>query len=77
NLFCYARRSLYVEQIAVQEEYQGRGFGRALIDAAGRLARELGIPKIELDAWAFNKKAQAFFSARGFEKAREIMVLKI
>lgn len=77
NLFCYARKSIYVEQIAVPEQYQGHGFGKALIDAAKKLATDLNISKIELDVWAFNEKAQAFFNAQGFEKAREVLIAKI
>jgi ribosomal protein S18 acetylase RimI-like enzyme len=67
----HARRILYFDQIAVTESDRGRGHGRRLIEAGVALARELGIGIVELDVYAFNAKARAFFLSQGFEPQRE------
>jgi ribosomal protein S18 acetylase RimI-like enzyme len=67
----HARRILYLDQIAVQESDRGQGHGKRLIEAGVALARELGIGIVELDVYAFNAKARAFFLSQGFEPQRE------
>ena len=66
--FTYPNRFLHIDQISVRPDAQGRGAGTALIDEVEKLARELGVSKIQLDAWNFNTKAHTFFEALGFEK---------
>lgn len=67
NAFCPARTFVYVDQIAVDPGYQGRGVGRGLMEAVIRYAKESGIDDIEVEAWAFNTAAQGFFGSLGFE----------
>ena len=67
NAFCRARRSLYLDQISVEPTWQGQGVGRALVNTARKLARVSGIDQIEVETWAFNEKAQAFFRSCGFQ----------
>ena len=66
--FTYSNRFLHIDQISVRPDRQGQGVGMALMDQVGKLARELGVSKIQLDSWNFNNKAHAFFEALGFEK---------
>ena len=69
NPFTFAMRYLLIDQISVRPKAQGRGVGRALIERVEALAKkELGVQKIQLDSWDFNKKAHAFFEGRGFAK---------
>jgi ribosomal protein S18 acetylase RimI-like enzyme len=67
----HARRILYLDQIAVKESARGEGHGKALIAAGVALARELGIDFVELDVYAFNAEARAFFLSQGFAPLRE------
>ena len=67
NPFQYAIDHLLVEHIAVAKPYRRQGVGRALLDAAGAVADEHGIPLITLTVWAFNEQAQRFFKEEGFE----------
>lgn len=67
NAFMYARRSLYIESIAVKEGHRNRGYGAALLETARIVAREQGCEQIELDTWGFNESAHAFFRAHGFD----------
>lgn len=66
--FTFAMRYLLIDQISVRPELQGRGIGKALIEQAEILARELNVPRIQLDSWGFNTGAHAFFEKMGFEK---------
>ena len=67
----HARRMLYFDQIAVKESARGEGHGKRLIAAGVDLARDLGIGIVELDVYAFNAEARAFFISQGFEPQRE------
>jgi len=66
--FTYPNRFLHIDQISVRPDRQGQGVGMALMDQVEKLARELGVSKIQLDSWDFNTKAHTFFEALGFEK---------
>jgi ribosomal protein S18 acetylase RimI-like enzyme len=39
---------LFIENVAVAPPFQGRGYGRALLDHAERLAASLGLPQLRL-----------------------------
>ena len=67
NPFMHAWNFVYVDQISVQPEYQGRGIGKALMARTEELAREEGLDFIGLDSWDFNTEAHAFFYSLGFE----------
>jgi ribosomal protein S18 acetylase RimI-like enzyme len=66
-----ARRFLDIDQISVEPNWQRRGVGRELMNAALQYARETGISDIELSTWAFNSAAQAFFKSLGFQPKTE------
>ena len=66
--FTYPNRFLHIDQISVRPDAQGHGVGTALMKQVEKLARELGVSKIQLDSWDFNTKAHAFFEGLGFEK---------
>jgi len=68
NLFNYAHRFLQVEHIAVRPDAQEQGAGAALMQRVEELAREIGVTKLQLNSWAFNTKAHAFFESCRFEK---------
>jgi len=70
----YARRMLYVDQIALKDTVRGRGHGKRLLEAGVGLARELGIDIVELDVHHFNADARAFFVSQGFAPSRERLV---
>lgn len=68
NPFTRSLRYLLVDQISVRPESRGRGVGRALIQRAESLARELAVSRIQLDSWDFNVDAHTFFEKLGFRK---------
>lgn len=68
NPFTFSSHYLLVDQVSVRPASRGRGVGAALIEQAEALARELGMDKIQLDSWDFNKGAHLFFERMGYEK---------
>ncbi|MBA4326314.1 MAG: hypothetical protein C0426_15150 [Rhodobacter sp.] len=66
SVFSPGYRRLMIEHIAVAPDARRRGQGRALLQAARQLARELQADEILLDTWEANTDAHAFFRANGF-----------
>ena len=67
NPFMNARSFLYIDQISVEPEFQGKGFGKSLLARAAQLAEEENLSSISLDSWAFNQEAHAFFQSQDYE----------
>ncbi len=61
-----ARSRVYIHHIAVLPEARRKGVASALIAAVERLALAEGVDQVELDYWAANADAEAFFAVRGF-----------
>lgn len=70
SVFSPGYRRLMIDHIAVAPEARRRGQGRALLDAARQLARDLQADEIMLDTWDANHDAHAFFRAAGFTPRR-------
>jgi ribosomal protein S18 acetylase RimI-like enzyme len=52
--------------MAFLPEYRGRGLGRRLVAQTIRAAHHAGIERVELEVFASNKRAIAFYQACGF-----------
>lgn len=60
------RRFAYIELIAADPNHRLSGIGSALLEDARKIAKSLGINRIELDVMAFNEGARQFYSRQGF-----------
>jgi ribosomal protein S18 acetylase RimI-like enzyme len=60
-----------LHRLYVLEAFQGKGMGRALMDAALTHMEAAGAAEICLGVWENNHKAQAFYATYGFSKAGE------
>jgi ribosomal protein S18 acetylase RimI-like enzyme len=56
----------YVDNLAVAEDVEGKGVGRALLDYVERWAREHGYREVVLDVFAGNQRAIAFYERQGY-----------
>lgn len=70
SVFSPPVRRLLIDHVAVAPEARRQGHGRALLQAARALARDLVVDEVLLDTWVANTEAQAFFRAEGFSPRR-------
>jgi ribosomal protein S18 acetylase RimI-like enzyme len=77
NPFTYAMDFLLIDQISIRIEYQGKGYGKRLLQAAYDLARTENIKRIILDVWNFNIGAVEFYKRQGFQIFNERMEVRL
>lgn len=58
-------RTLYLDDLCINESRRGEGLGRRLYDEVIRLAEAAGCDRITLHAWNFNQKAFRFYEKLG------------
>jgi GNAT superfamily N-acetyltransferase len=59
------RRGLYLEDLFVEPEHRGRGYGKALLKHLARLAVDRGCGRFEWSVLDWNVDAQAFYEGLG------------
>lgn len=68
---------LYIGDFIVDENFRGKGIGRALLEKAQGYAREKGITQIKLHTSAKNSLAREVYRSMGFEEDEVILVKKV
>jgi GNAT superfamily N-acetyltransferase len=58
--------SMFVNALAVDDDYRGRGIGTRLLGAVEQHARSAGFDRLSLHVWADNLAARKLYSALGF-----------
>lgn len=58
-------KSLYIDDLCVDEKQRGKHIGRELYKAAVDLAKENGCYNITLNVWSCNKSAMGFYESIG------------
>ncbi len=61
------RRSLYVDDLCVDQALRGRGLGGVLLDHVRSEARRMGCQSVTLNVWAKNESARRFYEKQGFQ----------
>ena len=61
----------YISMLAIYQPYRGRGYSKAILNHAGRLARERGSSRLALDVDERNHIAIAAYHRVGFEQIDE------
>ncbi|UCD60616.1 MAG: GNAT family N-acetyltransferase [Flavobacteriaceae bacterium] len=64
--------SIYIHRLAVQPEYQGKGYAQQLMHFAENFARENKYISVRLDTFSQNKRNQKFYEQRGYQKLENI-----
>lgn len=65
--------NIYIDDLCVDSKYRRLGIGRALFERIKALAAELGAYNIDLNVWAFNESAIAFYRSLGMKPSRMYM----
>lgn len=58
-------KSLYIDDLCVDEQVRGRHVGHMLYDHVLRFAKEAGCYNVTLNVWAFNQGAMRFYEQCG------------
>ena len=62
----FGRRHAHISVVAVSEEAEGTGAGRALMTFAEEWGRQRGVPFITLNVFAANARARRFYEKAGY-----------
>lgn len=63
-------KTLYIDDLCVDENVRGRGIGRRLYDFVAAFAKENGCYNLTLNVWADNVPALGFYEALGLHKQK-------
>lgn len=66
-------RTLYIDDICVDESARGKGIGKALFDHVMAYALKAGCHNITLNVWSFNHDAERFYQKMGFLPQKTVM----
>lgn len=58
-------KTLYIDDLCVDENCRGKHIGKKLYNAAIELAKEMGCYNITLNVWSCNKSALKFYESQG------------
>ena len=58
-------KTLYIDDLCVDEEIRGKHIGSSLYDYVLQFARENGCYNVTLNVWACNESAKKFYESRG------------
>lgn len=68
-------KTLYVDDLCVDETSRGNGVGKALMNHAVQAAKDCGCHNVTLNVWSFNEKAMRFYQSFGMHEQRRTMEL--
>ena len=63
-------KTLYIDDLCVDESCRGQGLGRALYAAALAMARENGCYNVTLNVWSCNASALRFYESLGMQQQK-------
>ena len=76
-MICAWSKTLYIDDLCVDERFRGRGIGKALYHAARDLAVKSGCGSLTLNVWNCNAPAMEFYRKCGFVPQKTIMEEKL
>jgi ribosomal protein S18 acetylase RimI-like enzyme len=71
-----ARRTAFVDLLAVRSDAQNHGIGKALMAGVHRWAAAHGLDEVVLNVWEFNERAVRFYEALGYKTLARLMRLE-
>lgn len=68
-------KTLYIDDLCVDESLRGRHIGNELYEAAVQMARDSGCYNVTLNVWSCNASAMRFYEAQGLVPQKVCMEL--
>ena len=66
-------KTLYIDDLCVDENERSKGIGKALYLSAKDLAKKMGCYNLTLNVWAFNESAMRFYRSLGLNPQKVVM----
>ena len=66
------KNNIYIHRLAIDPDFQGRGYARQLMAFAEEVAREKQYISIRLDTFSQNPRNQKFYELRGYSKLEDV-----
>ena len=66
-------KTLYIDDLCVDENHRGKHIGKSLYDAAVNLAKDNGCYNLTLNVWSFNESAAKFYEKCGLKPQKTCM----
>lgn len=66
----------WINYLAVHQDFQGKGYGRQIMDSVENELRKMGCPKINLQIRAGNDKVLSYYQKLGFTEEKVISMGK-
>ena len=66
-------KSLYIDDICIDEENRGRHIGKLIYEYIINFAREIGCYNVTLNVWEGNDSAKKFYESMGMNKQKTTM----
>ena len=70
-------KTLYIDDLCVDENCRGRHVGKLLYEHACRFAREQGCQTVTLNVWCGNDSAMAFYEKMGLKPRKIYMETRL
>jgi len=67
------RIELYIDDLCVDSNYQGKGIGTKLYNYVKEYANQINADSVTLNVWCFNEKAMKFYQKLGLKPLKVIM----
>lgn len=70
---CVDRKTLYLDDLCVDENIRGGGIGKKILEHIERYAKKSGFNDLTLNVWECNEKARKFYDRMGYAPVKTKM----
>ena len=77
NILLQDIKTLYIDDICVDEEYRGRHVAKSLFEHVLKYAKNKGFDRIELNVWEKNETARAFYEFLSMRPLKTTMYMEL
>lgn len=77
SIMANGKKVLFIHDLCVDEKYQGKGFGKQLMEYTKKYAIDNDYDRIELRVWEFNDHAYKMYESLGFKTQSRILENKL